>query len=169
VGTWAAAILATWMGAGAGAAQACDPELFRVTRNTNANVVVYEARLVPPGRIDGNEPLHPVWIMFAEDGHREELNLIESAMAYGVEVLQQDADGAPLVAIRALPELPIRLEMEAGCPVARTRVAGRDVVLVQVVVEASGGLFPTVNHLDLIGRVRGTGAEVRERILPPDR
>jgi hypothetical protein len=26
-----------------------------------------------------------------------------------------------------------------------------------------------VAHLDLFGLVRGTGAEVRERILPPDR
>jgi hypothetical protein len=167
VGTWAVAILATWMGAGA--AQPCDPELFRVTRNTNANVVVYEARLAQPGRIDANDPLHPVWIMLAEDGRREELNLIESAMAYGVELQRQEEDGPPVVAIRAMPELPIRLEMEAGCPVARTRIGGRDAVLRRVVVEASGGLFPTVAHLDLVGVVRGTAIEVRERILPPDR
>ncbi len=167
MGTWAAAILATWMGAGA--AQPCSTELFRVTRNTNANVVVYEARLVPPGRIDANDPLHPVWIMLAEDGHREELNLIESAMAYGVELQPQDADGVPVVAIRAMPELSIRVEMEAGCPVARTRIAGRDAVLRRVVVEASGGLFPQVAHLDLVGLVRGAGVEVRERIVPSDR
>lgn len=165
MGTWAMAILATWMGAGA--AQPCDPELFRVTRNTNANVVVYEARLAPPGHLDANDPLHPVWIMLAEDGRREELNLVESAMAYGVELQPQDADGPPVVTIRAMPELPIRVEMEAGCPVARTRIAGRDAVLRRVVVEASGGLFPTVAHVDLVGLVRGT--EVRERIVPPDR
>jgi len=165
VGTWAVAILATWMAAGA--AQTCDPELFRVTRNTNANVVVYEVRLAPPGRVDANDPLHPVWIMLAEDGHREELNFIESAMAYGVELQPQDGDGPPAVAIRAMPELPIRIEMEAGCPVARTRIAGLDAVLRRVVVEASGGLLPTVAHLDLVGLVRGT--EVRERIVPPDR
>ncbi len=167
MGTWAAAILATWMGAGA--AQPCDPELFRVTRNTNANVVVYEARLAQPGRIDAKDPVRPVWIMLAEDGRREELNLVESVMAYGVELQPQDGEGPPVVAIRAMPELSIRVELEAGCPVARTRIAGRDALLRRVVVEASGGLFPTVAHLDLVGLARGTGTEVRERIVPSDR
>ena len=167
MGTWAAAILATWMGAGA--AQPCDPELFRVTRNTNANVVVYEARLAQPGRIDAKDPVRPVWIMLAEDGRREELNLVESVMAYGVDVLPEEPGGSPTVAIRARPELAIRVEMVSGCPVARTRISGRDASLRRVTVEATGGLFPEVVHLDVVGLDRETGVEVRERIVPPDR
>jgi hypothetical protein len=167
VGTWAAAILATWMGAGV--AHPCATELFRVTRNTNANVVVYEARLSAQGNLDAGDPVHPVWLMLAEDGRREELNLVESAMAYGVDVLLEETGGAPTVAIRARPELAIRVEMVSGCPVARTRISGRDASLRRVTVEATGGLFPEVVHLDVVGLDRETGLEVRERIVPSDR
>jgi len=63
--------------------------LFRVARSTNANVVLYEARLRNGGTLDEDEPVHPVWVMLAEDGRREELNFLERAMAYGVDVRER--------------------------------------------------------------------------------
>jgi hypothetical protein len=142
-------------------------ELFRVARNTNANVVIYEARLAAPGVLDERDPVHPVWIMLAGDGHREELNLFERAMAYGVEVRPGDGDGA-VVALRARPELDIRVLVENGCPVARTRIAGRDATLRLVSVEASGGFLPEVIQVEMAGIDRASGAEVRERLIASD-
>jgi hypothetical protein len=159
-----AALLAT--GLATGDAVPCGAELFRVTRNTNANVVLYEARLSAPGRLDEGDPVHPVWLMLAEDGGREELNLVESAMAYGVDVHRDEGGEALLVALRARPELLIQVLLEAGCPVARTRIAGHEAILKAVHVEASGGLFPHVAQVEIVGRDRATGAEVRERLLP---
>ena len=103
--------------------------------------------------------------MLAEDGRREELNLVESAMAYGVDVHRDGAGDALVVSIRARPELAIRVALEAGCPVARTRIDGRDATLRLVFVEASGGLFPEVTQVVLVGVERTAGAEVRERLL----
>jgi hypothetical protein len=159
-----AALLATGMAAGEPVP--CGAELFRVTRSTNANVVVYEARLSAPGKLDEGDPVHPVWLMLAEDGRREELNLVESAMAYGLDIRRDGGGEAIELAIRARPDLVIQVSLEAGCPVARTRIAGRDSTLKVVSVEASGGLFPEVAHVDLLGLDRATGTEVRERLLP---
>jgi hypothetical protein len=159
-----AALLATGMATGE--ARPCGAEIFRVVRSTNANVVLYEARLSAPGVLDASDPVHPVWIMLAEDGRREELNLVESAMAYGVDVNRDEAGDALVVSIRARPELTIRIVLEAGCPVARTRIDGRDATLRLVYVEASGGLFPEVTQVVLVGVERTAGAEVRERLLP---
>jgi hypothetical protein len=166
VGLWLAGLIAA--GLGAGPVPDCGAELFRVTRNTNANVVVYEARLASPGVLDERDPVHPVWIMLAEDGRREELNLVESAMAFGVEVREGEGAEPRVIAIRAKPDLAIRISVENGCPVARARIAGRDVRLRLVAVEAGGGLFPQVAHVDLIGRDGASGPEVRERYLPPE-
>jgi hypothetical protein len=163
VGIWLAGLVAMWVGAGE--ARACAPKLFRVVRSTNANVVVYEARLSAQGALDGRDPVHPVWIMLAEDGRREELNLVESALAYGVDVHRDGAGDALVVSIRARPELAIRVALEAGCPVAQTRIDGRDAKLRLVAVEASEGLFPQVAQVELVGIERTGGAEVRERIL----
>jgi hypothetical protein len=166
VGLWLAGFIAAWTGAGE--LPPCGVEVFRVSRNTNANVVIYEARLASAGVLDEREPVHPVWLMLAEDGRREELNLFEAAMAYGVEVRWGGDAEAVAVAIRARPELDIRILLEKGCPVARTRIAGREATLRLVAVEASGGLLPEVVWVDMIGHDRVTGADVRERVFPSE-
>jgi hypothetical protein len=166
VGLWLAGLIAAWTGAGE--LPPCGAELFRVTRNTNANVVSYEARLASPGVLDERNPVHPVWLMLAEDGRREELNPFEAAMAYGVDVRGGSYAEAVAVAIRARPELDIRILLEKGCPVARTQIAGREATLRLVSVEASGGLLPEVVWVDMIGHDRVTGADVRERMIPSE-
>ncbi len=47
-----------------------------------------------------------------------------------------------LIAIRAKPDLAIRVSLEAGCPLAVATIAGREATLRLVAVQASGGLFP---------------------------
>jgi hypothetical protein len=160
---WALAwVLATWLGTGP---YPCATELFRVTRSTNANVVAYELRRTPSGAVDEGDPVHPVWIMLAEDGRREELSGLERALAYGVEVVP--ATGLQVV-LRARPDLPIRIEGTSGCPAARTRIAGREATLRVVAVEVRGGLLPAVEHVDLHGIDAETGAGIRERLVPTD-
>ncbi len=144
----------------------CEPELFRVVRNTNANVVVYEARLSAGGALDASDPVHPVWIMLAEDGRREELNGFESAMAFGVELHGPKGGDVLAITIRARPDLAIRVLLEAGCPVARTRIAGREATLRLVSVVASGGIVPEVVEVELVGVETSGGVEVRERLDP---
>jgi hypothetical protein len=158
--------MATWMAAGE--APPCSGELFRVTRNTNANVVVYEARLSSPGVLDEREPVRPVWIMLAEDGRREELNPFEAAMAYGVELRPRRSGRAPEFAIRARPDQIIRIVLRDGCPEAWTRIDGQEATLRQVVVTASGGIIPEVLHVETVGIDVASGVELRERTYPAD-
>ena len=161
-----AGLMAAWTASGA--VPPCSGELFRVTRNTNANVVVYEARMSAPGVLDEREPVHPVWIMLAEDGRREELNPFEAAMAYGVEVRRRESGEALEFAVRARPDEPIRIVIRDGCPVARTRIDGREATLRLVMVTASGGFIPEVLHVDLVGVAVAGDVEVRERTHPAE-
>lgn len=159
-----AALVATGMATGERGP--CTAELFRITRNTNGNVVVYEARLSTPGVLDEREPVHPQWIMLAEDGRREELGLFEATMAYGVEAGRRDGGEAREISIRARPDMAIRVSFVDGCPVAHTRIADREAVLRQVAVTAAGGIVPEVLEVEVIGVVASSGAEVRERWHP---
>ncbi len=161
VAAWVALVAAA--GIAAGGSRPCSPELFRVVRSTNANVVAYEARTTAAG-LDESEPVHPVWLMLAEAGRREELNLLEQEMAYGVDVVPTGGDVG--IALRARPGLAIRILLEQGCPVARMRIAGREARLLRIVVEATTGLFPGVRRIDVEGEDVATGAEVQERVVP---
>ncbi len=152
---------------GAGRPDRCPAELFRVRRNTNANVVVYEASLGADG-LDPAAPVRATWILLAEDGRREDLNAFERTLAYGVEVHGEPTPGGAVVALRARPDVEIAISIVDGCPVALARVAGRTVVLRFLSVEATGGIIPQVRWVDLVGVDVATGQELRERLLPPE-
>lgn len=148
---------------GAWRAEACPLELFRITRSTNANVVAYEAAA---GEGAGGDPLQPVWLMLAEDGRREELNGLERALAYGVEVREVRGQEGPVVILKAAPRRPLRLRRVSGCTVAFTAIAGRDAVLRHIHVDASGGLFPQVRSVELVGTDPASGEPLREVVEP---
>ena len=158
----AAAWMLLWTALGVdGPAPACPPELFRIARSTNANVVVYEARLGAPGSLDPREPVHASWIMLAGDGHREELTFLERGLAYGFEA----SEGSALeLKLRAQPERPIAVRFLGGCPAAFTTIAGRRAILRRIFVQVGGGPFPEVQSVELLGSDASDGTEVRESV-----
>src|SRR5712691_7603522 len=66
--------------------------LFVIERNVNTNVVHYDAKLGPDGKLDPQQPIVAYWIMGAEDGRRQELNLLERSRAYGFSAQAQGMD-----------------------------------------------------------------------------
>src|SRR5712691_865167 len=66
--------------------------LFVIERSVNANVVHYDAKLGPDGKLDPREPVVAYWIMGAEDGRRQDLNAIERLRAYGFSTQVSGAD-----------------------------------------------------------------------------
>jgi len=156
---WGLLVAAGVEGTGAGS---CHPELFRIARSTNANVVVYEARRLPDGRLDPAAPLEAAWLLLAQDGRREALSGIERALAYGFDVRPGSRPGEWSVTLRAASDRPIRLAEHDGCPAAFAAIDGREALLRLVYVEATGGLLPQVRSVTLVGEDPEHGAEVRE-------
>jgi len=149
-----------------GPAPPCPIELFRIARSTNANEIVYAAQLDPGGKLDEDDPLTVYWLMLAEDGHREGLNILEKMLAYGFSADPEPAGGYKVV-LKAKKDRPVHLTLRQGCPVAQMEIAGRRAWLRRIFVQtSSGGVIPTVAHVDLVGLDPGTGREVKERILP---
>lgn len=66
--------------------------LFTIEKSSNANRVQYEAHLTPDGHIDPKQPIVAYWIMAAENGRRQELNILERAKAYGFTLRQDGLD-----------------------------------------------------------------------------
>jgi hypothetical protein len=66
--------------------------LFVIERSLNSNVVHYDAKIGADGKLDPAQPVVAYWIMRAEDGRRQELNLLERTRAYGFTTQPQGAD-----------------------------------------------------------------------------
>lgn len=145
----------------------CEPELFRIARSTNANEVVYSARLAVEGGLEKEEPLEAEWQMLAEDGHREGLNFVERLLAYGFTVETEPEGDGYVVFLKAKKDRPVHLAMRDGCPRALVTIAGKPALLRRIFVQASsGGLLPGVAWADVYGVDPSSGQTLRERVFP---
>ncbi len=146
----------------------CAAELFRIGRSTNANEVVYAARLDEKGALDADDPLGAEWHMLAEDGHREGLNFIEKLLAYGFSVDPAATGEGYVVVLKAKKDRPVYLTIRDGCPTAIATIAGKRARLHRVFIQAEsgGGVIPAVAWADLEGIDPKTGEKVTERVVP---
>jgi hypothetical protein len=156
--TWAA--VAVWLASlGAAARADCPLELFRIERSTNENVIVYE--VLDP---DAGVPVRASWILFGEGGRREELNELETRLAYGFDVERRGQTFR--LTLRADRTRAIHLREHAGCLRAFRLIAGRVALLDHLHVEVRDSLIPSVKWVDVFGTDVATGEVISERILP---
>jgi hypothetical protein len=141
--------------------------LFYLQRSSNANTVVYDARLTRDGRLDPERPVEVYWLRYNTNGKRRALNFIERHLAYGVET-RPAGDDAFLVKLVAFSKRELKVFVdERGKVQATTTIAGRPARLRLLFVEhEKDGLIPTIIHVDIFGEDLKTGAVIHERVVP---
>jgi hypothetical protein len=141
-------------------------QLFIIERSKNANVVRYDARLTAGGELDPNRPVIAYWILLAEDGRREELNLIEKKMAYGFHIEPDHSVNGYRMTIVALPQGQITVRKDGDAIRAELVIDGRPAVLEKIYISASDGLLgPKVHYIELYGKDLGTGEKRYHKIV----
>jgi hypothetical protein len=143
--------------------------LFTIERNTNANVVHYEARL-KDGKIDPHEPVVAYWIMAAEDGRRQELNLIEKLKAYGFSI---HSDGAPesyKMVIVSDKKKEIRVYHAGNSVRAEMQIGTCKAALQKIFISAhKSSWIGSPEYAEMRGTDISTGAPCSERVTPGER
>jgi hypothetical protein len=139
--------------------------LLVIERNTNANVVHYDAGLTGDGSLNPAEPVIVYWVLLAEDGRRKKLNWLEKKKAYGVKI-KPAADGYTMT-LAAAPWMPLAVKRAGGGVRLEAPINGRPAVMQKMFIQSRGGLLgPKVEYIDLYGKDLATGEPCRERILP---
>jgi hypothetical protein len=163
---WWFAILAL-LAAPAAAAQIKTSSLFIIERNTNANVVHYDARLTADGKLDPKEPVIAYWIMLAKDGHREKLTWTEKKKAYGFTIKPDPSVSGYKMTLVAAPGRQITVKKEKNVVRAEAVIDGRPAILEKMYINASGGLTgPKVHYIEVYGKDLQTGEQRREKMVP---
>ena len=160
---WVVCLVAVAAGASRRAAPPDPNRLFVIERSLNANVVVYDAVTDGHGHLDPNDPVKAYWLLNADKGERENLNLIEKAEAYGVSV-ESVTKGNARITVKALKDRPIWVRIERGRPQAIVRIAGHEALLRSVFVQSEPDHPLSVRYVELHGVSLATHAPVRERI-----
>jgi hypothetical protein len=143
--------------------------LFRIERSKNANVVQYDARLSPDGRLDAREPVVAYWLRLAGDGRRESLSWIQRKFAYGFDARLAAQRAEAVLEMAAPIGRPLRVREVAGAWRAETRIAERPALIERVYVRSDDdGGWPRVLYVDLHGIDAESGAPVFERVVPAE-
>jgi hypothetical protein len=140
--------------------------LFHIERNKNANIVCYDARVLPDGSLPEKDPVVVYWLKLAEGGERKGLKGIERRMAYGFKVEQRDGDRLELT-MKADVGRSVFVEAVDDTFRAFIDIAGKRARLDRIYIFADeSGIMPKVEYLELFGVDVATGEELYEKYLP---
>jgi hypothetical protein len=143
--------------------------LFTIERSINANVVHYEAKL-KDGRIDPHQPVVAYWIMAAEDGRRQELNLIEKVKAYGFSIHPDGVPESYRMVIVSDKRKEIRVLHVGNSVRAEVTIGACNAALRKIFIGAHKTfLIGLPDYAEMQGTDVSTGAPCSERLTPGER
>src|SRR5580692_6010032 len=154
---WAAAVI--------GVAQVKSVPLFTIEKSSNANRVQYDARLTADGHIDPHQPVTAYWIMAAENGRRQELNILERAKAYGFTLHQDGPDSYRLWVVSHRAK-EIHVFRDGGTVRAEAVIGGRVARVEKIFIQMHKSFllsFPDFG--EMFGFDRETGEKRYEKVL----
>lgn len=139
--------------------------LFVIERSLNANVVHYEAKVSKDGRLDPREPVIAYWVMAAEDGRRQALNLLERTRAYGFTTLVEQMGESYKMFLVSDRGREIRVYRQNGAVHAEAVIAGFHAYLQRIFVNTRKSLlFSTPDSVELFGIDIATGQRRYEKV-----
>ena len=143
--------------------------LFVIERTINANVVHYEARL-KDGKLDPQQPVIAYWVMAAENGRRQELNLLERLKAYGFDLRPESGTDAYRMTIAADKKKEIHILRAGNTVRAAAKIGGCNAYLEKILIASKRSwLISLPEYAEMTGTDVSTGATCRERVTPADR
>jgi hypothetical protein len=143
--------------------------LFFIRRNTDKNLVIYEANLLGKS-LNPKKPVHIYWVRHTEGGIIKELNFMQRKLAYGLD-LKKGSDGNSIYegTIAAYEKRVIRITLnKEGKPMALVIINGKWQQLQNIYLHISDpdALIPKIAYLQLFGKDLQTGATVSEKVIP---
>lgn len=141
--------------------------LFVIERSLNANVVHYDAKLTPDGRLDPHQPIIVYWVMAAEDGRRADLTLIEKTRAYGFTAQPEDGMNSYRMFLAAEKKREIHVVRQGDTVHAEMLIGGHLAYLQRIYINTRKALgFNVPNFVELFGVDVTTGERRYERVVP---
>ena len=140
--------------------------LFYIQRSSNANTVVYDANILANKSLNPNQPVHTYWIRYADKGQKEELNLIQRTLAYGLYTnkIINSFEGYFLAYRKRKFVVKLNAKNQA---IALFPINGKLQILERVFVSVDeSGFTPAVNYIELFGKDELTNKDVYERFKP---
>jgi len=141
--------------------------LFKIERSKNANIIQYDARSGPDGKLLKRKPIVGYWIRLNEQGQRKKLTWVQRTFAFGFKTrLAKGRESAEMSMVFDLVA-PVSVIRDRGVYRATIPIEGRAAYLEKVFVKASRkGLKVNVKYVEIFGRDVETGEDRYQKIVP---
>lgn len=143
--------------------------LFVIEHSNSANVVQYEARL-KDGKFDPRQPVVAYWVMAAQNGRHQDLNLLERLKAYGFDIRPDSQPDAYRLTIVSDKKKEIHVFRTGNTVRAAAKIGGCNAYLDKIfIAQKKSWLLGLPDYAEMFGTDMSTGAPCRERVTPADR
>lgn len=141
--------------------------LFRIERNTNANIIQYDAQIGTDGKLLKKEPIVAYWVRLAEQGQVQKLSWIQRTFAYGFDTKYDRGKDSVELDMKADIGRPITVRREGDVYRATARINGAVSYIEKIFIHATGkGMSTTVDYIELHGEDAATGDMRYEKFKP---
>jgi hypothetical protein len=141
--------------------------LFKIERNTNVNIIQYDAQIDADGRLDRKKPVVAYWVRHAEQGQIKELSWVQNKFAYGFTADIDAASNSVTLDMAADIDRPIEVRLDKGEYLAISNIDGQLSRLLKIFIHATGkGMSTTVDFIELHGTSLHNKNVTYERFVP---
>ena len=141
--------------------------LFRIERNTNDNIIQYDAQIGRDGRLDSHEPVVAYWIRLAEEGQVKELSFVQRKFAYGFKAKYNAREDTAEIKMAAKIGRLITVRRVGDHFRALADIDGILSYIDTIYIHANGkGMSTRVEYIELRGMGAETGDDRHERFIP---
>ena len=143
--------------------------LFVIEHTSSPNAVHYEAKL-RDGKLDPRQPVVAFWVMAAENGKHQELNLLERVKAYGFDIHPDRDPDAYRLTIVSDRKKEIHVMHVGNTVRAAVKIGGCDAFLEKIFIASKKAFVLSLpDYAEMFGTDMSTGAPCYERVMPSDR
>ena len=141
--------------------------LFHVERNTNANIIQYDAQLEADGKLNSKKPVVGYWVRLAEQGQVKKMNWIQRRFVYGFKAkLNKKENTATLKMVADIGRI-ITVKRDGEDFRAVTEIDGVESYIERVFFHASGkGMSARLDYVEFYGTAMNSLDEKYERFTP---
>jgi hypothetical protein len=141
--------------------------LFKIERNTNSNIIQYDAQIKTDGQLNHKEPVVAYWVRLAEQGQLKELTWIQNTFAYGFSADFNHESNSVTLDMAADIDRLIEVRLEKGEYAAISTIDGQPSRLLKIFIHASGkGMSTSVEFIELHGTGLHNKSVTYERFVP---
>jgi len=141
--------------------------LFSITRNTNDNIIQYDAQIGSDGKLDPREPVVGYWIRLAEEGQVKKLSFVQKKFAYGFKASYNAKEDTAELKMAANIGRSITVRLVGDRFRALATIDGNLSFIDTIYIRAHGkGMSARVEYIELHGIDSQTGDVRCERFIP---